>query len=116
MFCYEVLGFDQARKKVAEALMELVKRRKEEKMKETEQETEKKKDMLDELLEAEEGFTEEEMVDFLLSLLVAGHETTPMMMTLLVKFLTDNPSAFALVKVLVLQIILTLFCAKDEIF
>lgn len=104
MFCYEVLGFGQARKKVAEALMELVKRRKEERMKETEQETEKKKkDMVDELLDAEEGFTEEEMVDFLLSLLVAGHETTPMMMTLLVKFLTDNPSAFALVKVPVLR-------------
>lgn len=85
--------------------MELVKRRKEEKMmKEKEDEEEKKKkDMVDELLEAEEGFTDEEMVDFLLSLLVAGHETTPMMMTLLVKFLTDNPSAFARVKVLVLR-------------
>ncbi|KAL0922306.1 hypothetical protein M5K25_006280 [Dendrobium thyrsiflorum] len=89
----------KARKKVAEALMELVKRRKEEKMRETEDEAEsRKKDMVDELLEADEGFSEEEMVDFLLALLVAGHETTPIMMTLAVKFLTDNPSALALVK------------------
>ncbi|XP_020577151.1 cytochrome P450 90A1-like [Phalaenopsis equestris] len=90
-----------ARKKVAEALMELVKRRKAEKMRETETEDEevsRKKDMVDELLEADEGFTEEEMVDFLLALLVAGHETTPVLMTLAVKFLTDNPSALALVK------------------
>ncbi|KAK8953301.1 Cytochrome P450 90A1 [Platanthera guangdongensis] len=38
------------------------------------------------------------MVDFLLALLVSGPETTPAMMTLVVKFLTDNPSALALVK------------------
>lgn len=89
----------KARKKVAGALLELVKRRKEERMRETEDEAEKrKKDMVDELLDADEGFTEEEMVDFLLALLVAGHETTPMMMTLAVKFLTDNPSALSLVK------------------
>lgn len=88
---------------MAEALMELVKRRRKEgKMKGGE---ERKKDMVDELLEAEEGFSEEEMVDFLLALLVAGHETTPMMITLLVKFLTDNPSALALVKVPVLRFI-----------
>ncbi|KAK8935242.1 Cytochrome P450 90A1 [Platanthera zijinensis] len=89
----------KARKKVAAALMELVKSRKERKMREIVCETEtRKKDMVDELLEAEQGFTEEEMVDFLLALLVSGHETTPAMMTLVVKFLTDNPSALALVK------------------
>lgn len=55
-------------------------------------------DMLDELIEAEEGFTEEEMVDFLLALLVAGYETTPTIMTLVVKFLTENPPALALLK------------------
>ncbi|KAG0463815.1 hypothetical protein HPP92_019884 [Vanilla planifolia] len=38
------------------------------------------------------------MVDFLLALLVAGHETTPTIMTIVVKFLTENPSALALVK------------------
>ncbi|KAK8969174.1 3-epi-6-deoxocathasterone 23-monooxygenase [Platanthera guangdongensis] len=54
--------------------------------------------MVDELLEAEEGFIEEEMVDFLLAMLVSGPETTPTMMTLIVKFLPDNPSALALVK------------------
>ncbi|KAK8938024.1 hypothetical protein KSP40_PGU004257 [Platanthera guangdongensis] len=38
------------------------------------------------------------MVDFLLALLVSGPETTPAMMTLVIKFLTDNPFALALVK------------------
>ncbi|KAI0502134.1 hypothetical protein KFK09_017081 [Dendrobium nobile] len=94
----------KARKKVAEALMELVRRRKEEKMGESvvesaaEAERSKKKDMVDELLVAEEGFTEEEMVDFLLALFVAGHETTPTIMTLAAKFLADNPSALVLLK------------------
>lgn len=98
--------------------MELVKRRKEEKMRETEDEAEsRKKDMVDELLEADEGFSEEEMVDFLLALLVAGHETTPIMMTLAVKFLTDNPSALALVKVQTLSFrFMALFYGKGESF
>jgi len=56
-------------------------------------------DMLDELIDAEEGFTEEEMVDFLLALLVAGYETTPTIMTLVVKFITETPAALALLKV-----------------
>ncbi|PKA52020.1 Cytochrome P450 90A1 [Apostasia shenzhenica] len=87
----------KARKKVADALMKLVKKRKEEKdMHKTRR---KSKDMVDELLEAEEGFSEEEMVDFLLALLVSGHETTPTIMTLAVKFLTDNPAALARLKV-----------------
>lgn len=59
----------------------------------------RKKDMVAELLEAEEGFSEEEMVDFLLALLVAGYETTPTIMTLAVKFVTDNPPALSLLAV-----------------
>lgn len=55
-------------------------------------------DMLDELIEAEEGFSEEEMVDFLLALLVAGYETTPTIMTLVVKFVTETPAALSLLK------------------
>ncbi|KAG0465228.1 hypothetical protein HPP92_019392 [Vanilla planifolia] len=88
----------KARKKVAEALTKLVRRRKEEKDNKAQVAESRKKDMVDELLEADEGFTEEEMVDFLLALLVAGHETTPTIMTIAVKFLTENPSALALVK------------------
>uniref|UniRef100_A0A0E0R425 Cytochrome P450 90A1 n=1 Tax=Oryza rufipogon TaxID=4529 RepID=A0A0E0R425_ORYRU len=58
-----------------------------------------KKDMVEELLEAEGGsFSEEEMVDFCLSLLVAGYETTSMLMTLAVKFLTETPAALAELK------------------
>ncbi|KAG0463807.1 hypothetical protein HPP92_019876 [Vanilla planifolia] len=82
----------------AEALTKLVRRRKEEKDNKAQVAESRKKDMVDELLEADEGFTEEEMVDFLLALLVAGHETTPTIMTIVVKFLTENPSALALVK------------------
>lgn len=92
----------KARKKVAEALREVIRKRTEEKRrrrretKEEGQERKRKKDMVAELLDAEEGFSEEEMVDFLLALLVAGYETTPTIMALAVKFLTDNPSALSL--------------------
>jgi cytochrome P450 family 90 subfamily A polypeptide 1 len=41
----------------------------------------------------------EEMVDFCLSLLVAGYETTSVLMTLAVKFLTETPTALAQLKV-----------------
>ncbi|OAY72730.1 Cytochrome P450 90A1 [Ananas comosus] len=59
-----------------------------------------KKDMVEELLEAEGGsLSEEEMVDFLLALLVAGYETSSTIMTLAVKFLTDTPYALALLRV-----------------
>ncbi|XP_020594788.1 cytochrome P450 90A1-like, partial [Phalaenopsis equestris] len=85
----------KARKKVAEELMKLVRRRKEEKIV---VEKGKKKDMVDELLDADDRFTEEEIVDFLLSLFVAGHETTPTIMTLAAKFLAENPSTFVLLK------------------
>lgn len=60
------------------------------------------KDMVDELLEGEGGsfaLSEEEMVDFLLALLIAGYETTSTSITLAVKFLTENPSALALLRV-----------------
>ncbi|MQL77782.1 hypothetical protein Taro_010195 [Colocasia esculenta] len=57
------------------------------------------KDLLGALLEAEredgEEFTEEEAVDFLLALLVAGYETTSTIMTLAVKYLADHPRALA---------------------
>lgn len=61
-----------------------------------------RKDMLEELMDGgdeEEGMTEEETVDFLLALLVAGYETTSTIMTLAVKFLTDLPHALALLRV-----------------
>lgn len=64
------------------------------------EETREKKDMVEELLEAEGGsFSVEEMVDFCLSLLVAGYETTSVLMTLAVKFLTETPTALAQLKV-----------------
>ncbi|XP_010923048.1 3beta,22alpha-dihydroxysteroid 3-dehydrogenase isoform X2 [Elaeis guineensis] len=91
----------KARRKVAEALREVIRKRKEEKMRQNDDHDDKegqgrrKKDMVAELLEAEEGFSEEEMVDFLLALLVAGYETTPTIMTLAVKFVTDNPPALS---------------------
>ena len=45
------------------------------------------------------GFSDEEIVDFLVALLVAGYETTSTTMTLAVKFLTETPLALAQVKV-----------------
>lgn len=44
------------------------------------------------------GFSDEEIVDFILALLVAGYETTSTIMTLAVKFLTETPNALALLK------------------
>ncbi|XP_077222837.1 cytochrome P450 superfamily protein [Tasmannia lanceolata] len=84
----------KARTKVAEALRSMVRERKEEK----EMGGERKNDMLEALLEGEERFEEEEMVDFLLALLVAGYETTSTIMTLAVKFLTESPRALSLLK------------------
>lgn len=64
------------------------------------EEKREKKDMVEELLEAEGGsFSVEEMVDFCLSLLVAGYETTSVLMTLAVKFITETPAALAQLKV-----------------
>nr|UHB15516.1 cytochrome P450 [Paris polyphylla] len=78
----------KARKEVAEAIRGLVRRRKG--MMGTAA-AGGRKDLLEELLEAEA--TEDEMVDFMVSLLVAGYETTSTIMTLAVKFLTDTPLA-----------------------
>ncbi|XP_050209534.1 3beta,22alpha-dihydroxysteroid 3-dehydrogenase [Mercurialis annua] len=83
----------QARTKVAEALSLIVmKRRKESEA------GERKNDMLGALLAADNEFSDEEIVDFLVALLVAGYETTSTIMTLAVKFLTETPLALAQLK------------------
>ncbi|XP_019052893.1 PREDICTED: cytochrome P450 90A1-like isoform X2 [Nelumbo nucifera] len=85
----------KARTKVAEALRLIVRKRREE----SRGGKSKKKDMLAALLEGGEGgFSDEEIVDFLLALLVAGYETTSTIMTLAVKFLTETPLALAQLK------------------
>lgn len=92
----------QARKKVAGALREVIRKRMDEKVENggAKGEDDEKRDMVEELLDAEGGtFSVEEMVDFCLSLLVAGYETTSVLMTLAVKFLTENPTALAQLKV-----------------
>ena len=70
---------------------------------------ERKKDMLEAFLEDEgrggDGFSDEEIVDFLLALLVAGYETTSTTMTLAVKFLTETPLALAQLKVCLLSLL-----------
>lgn len=58
-----------------------------------------KKDMLAALLTGDDGFSDDQIVDFLLALLVAGYETTSTIMTLAVKFLTETPMALAQLKV-----------------
>ncbi|CAN6339582.1 unnamed protein product [Urochloa humidicola] len=94
----------KARKKVAEALREVIRKRMDDKVENDaangeDDEKIEKKDMVEELLEAEGGsFSVEEMVDFCLSLLVAGYETTSVLMTLAVKFLTETPTALAQLK------------------
>ncbi|XP_010543733.1 PREDICTED: cytochrome P450 90A1 [Tarenaya hassleriana] len=80
----------KARGKVAEELTVVVRRRR------AAEET--KKDMLGALLAAEDGFSDEEIVDFLVALLVAGYETTSTIMTLAVKFLTETPLALSQLK------------------
>ncbi|RCV37000.1 hypothetical protein SETIT_8G027000v2 [Setaria italica] len=94
----------KARKKVAGALREVIGKRMDDKLEDRAMDSEdegkrEKKDMVEELLEAEDGsFSVEEMVDFCLSLLVAGYETTSVLMTLAVKFLTETPTALAQLK------------------
>ncbi|VFQ72830.1 unnamed protein product [Cuscuta campestris] len=87
-----------ARKKVAGALNEVVIERRKERGWRGEQ----KNDMLEALLEGDGGgggeFTDEEIVDFMVALLVAGYETTSTIMTVVVKFLTETPSALAQLK------------------
>ncbi|WVY91945.1 hypothetical protein V8G54_037459 [Vigna mungo] len=83
----------KARTKVAEALTLIVRERRKESAKE-----EKKNDMLGALLASGNNFSDEEIVDFMLALLVAGYETTSTIMTLAVKFLTETPLALAQLK------------------
>lgn len=89
---------------MAEALTVVVMKRRED-----EQEgTERKKDMLAALLAADDAFSDEEIVDFLVALLVAGYETTSTIMTLAVKFLTETPLALAQLKVYFLFLVYNL--------
>ncbi|KAK4363572.1 hypothetical protein RND71_018813 [Anisodus tanguticus] len=88
----------QARRKVAEALGLVVRERRKER-----EGGEKKNDMLEALFEGDggvegEGLSDEEIVDFMLALLVAGYETTSTIMTLAVKFLTETPHALSHLK------------------
>ncbi|KAJ8764103.1 hypothetical protein K2173_005008 [Erythroxylum novogranatense] len=83
----------KARTKVAEALGLVVRERRKEG-----EVGMGKKDMLAALLGAEDGFSDDQIVDFFVALLVAGYETTSIIMTLAVKFLTENPLALAQVK------------------
>ncbi|XP_044461442.1 cytochrome P450 90A1-like isoform X1 [Mangifera indica] len=82
----------QARTKVAEALSFIVRERRKES-----ESGDRKSDMLGALL-AEGGFSDDEIADFLVALLVAGYETTSTIMTLAVKFLTETPLALAQLK------------------
>nr|KJB74282.1 hypothetical protein B456_011G286100 [Gossypium raimondii] len=86
----------KARTKVAEALSLIVRERR----KEYERGA-KKNDMLAALLAGDDKFSDEQIVDFLVALLVAGYETTSTIMTLAVKFLTETPLALAQLKVYV---------------
>ena len=87
-------GFLKARTKVAEALILIVRERRKEY-----EGGERKNDMLAALLAVDDNFSDEEIVDFLVALLVAGYETTSTIMTLAVKFLTETPLALAQLKV-----------------
>lgn len=82
---------------MAEALTLIVRQRRKEII--SESNFEKKNDMLGALLATGDHFSDEEIVDFMLALLVAGYETTSTIMTLAVKFLTETPLALAQLKV-----------------
>lgn len=87
----------KARTKVAEALSKVVRERRS-----ASERGERKNDMLGALLDEEAAggrrFSDDEIVDFLVALLVAGYETTSTIMTLAVKFLTETPLALAQLK------------------
>lgn len=87
----------KARTKVAEALRLIVRKRRKT-SREGGEDKENYKDMLAALLAGNDGFSDEEIVDFLLALLVAGYETTSTIMTLAVKFLTETPLALSQLK------------------
>lgn len=86
----------KARTKVAEALNLVVRERRKAK---EEGEEEKKNDMLAALLDSGDNFSDEQIVDFILALLVAGYETTSTIMTLAIKFVTETPLALAQLRV-----------------
>ncbi|CAI8583416.1 unnamed protein product [Vicia faba] len=98
----------KARTKVAEALTLIVRQRRKESVT-----GEKKNDMLGALLASGDHFSDEQIVDFMLALLVAGYETTSTIMTFAVKFLTENPLALAQLKEEHDQIIAKKSC-RDE--
>ncbi|KAK9683513.1 hypothetical protein RND81_10G146900 [Saponaria officinalis] len=86
----------KARTKVAEALGLVVRERRK-----ASEGGDRKNDILGALLDEEvEGgrLSDEVIVDFLVSLLVAGYETTSTLMTLAVKFITETPLALAQLK------------------
>lgn len=90
----------KARTKVADALSLVVRERRE-----ASERGDRKNDMLGALLDEEAGgrigggrFSDEEIVDFLVALLVAGYETTSTVMTIAVKFLTETPLALTQLK------------------
>lgn len=91
----------KARTKVAEALSLIVRQRRKERGS-----GDKKNDMLEALLGGDDGFSDEEIVDFMVALLVAGYETTSTIMTLAVKFLTETPLALGQLKVFSISSIL----------
>ncbi|KAI4383964.1 hypothetical protein MLD38_009741 [Melastoma candidum] len=84
----------QARTKVAEALNLVVRQRRKDK----ERDGAKKKDVLGTLLDTDDHFSDEQIADYLVALLVAGYETTSTMMTFAVKYLTETPRALAQLK------------------
>ena len=70
-----------------------------ERREEREEGAERKTDMLAALIAADDGFSNEEIVDFFVAILVDAYETTPTIMCLAVKFLTETPLALAQLKV-----------------
>ena len=80
---------------MAEALKAVIMERREEEK----EGAERKTDMLAALIAADDGFSDEEIVDFFVAILVDAYETTPTIMTLAVKFLTETPLALAQLKV-----------------
>ncbi|KAI9102112.1 hypothetical protein K1719_023622 [Acacia pycnantha] len=84
----------KARAKVAEALAAVVRQRR----RENETGLKMIHDMLGALLASADHFSDDQIIDFMLALLIAGHETTSTIITLAVKFLTDTPLALAELK------------------
>uniref|UniRef100_A0A803M524 Cytochrome P450 n=1 Tax=Chenopodium quinoa TaxID=63459 RepID=A0A803M524_CHEQI len=85
----------KAKTKVVEALTLVVKERRS-----AREEGERKSDILGAILDekADDEYSDEMIVDLLVSLMLAGFETTSSAMTLAVKFLTESPLALAQLK------------------